>query len=61
MLVNRELRRAFYAKKSHSSSLSKPSVMFNHYDTAWDALFIELYGKETVVLAHELGAAISCH
>jgi hypothetical protein len=42
--------------RKKGAKLSKPSVTFNHYDTAWDALFIELYGKETVVLVHQFNA-----
>jgi hypothetical protein len=42
--------------RKKGKGLAKPSVRFNHYDTAWDALFIELYGKETVVLADQFNA-----
>lgn len=36
--------------------LSKPCVMFNYYSTDWDALFIELYGKETMLLVYQFQA-----
>jgi len=36
--------------------LCKPCVMFNYYSTDWDALFIELYGKETILLVRQFHA-----
>jgi hypothetical protein len=42
--------------RSKGIELPKPSAMFDHHETPWDALFVELYGKETVVLAHRFNA-----
>ena len=42
--------------RSKGGKLPKPSVMFDHHETLWDAMFVELYGKETVVLAHRFNA-----
>jgi len=42
--------------RKKGAKLPKPSVMFSYYSTDWDALFIELYGKETVVSAHQFNA-----
>jgi hypothetical protein len=36
--------------------LSKPSEMFHDHGTDWDALFIELYGKETILLVSRFPA-----
>jgi hypothetical protein len=42
--------------RKKGAELPKPSVLFKHYDTPWDALFVELYGKATVVSAHRFNA-----
>jgi hypothetical protein len=36
--------------------LPKPCDMFNYHSTDWDALFIELYGKETILLVMQFHA-----
>jgi len=36
--------------------LPKPCDMFNYHSTDWEALFIELYGRETVILVRQFPA-----
>jgi hypothetical protein len=51
---NGSLRRGRPRKKG--IGLPKPCDMFNYHSTDWEALFIELYGKETMLLVHQFKA-----